>query len=376
MKIGIMTMQKIKNYGSFLQSYSLKKNIEALGGDVEFVDYVVEPCLNIQVDSNKKLKKDIIGVIRRRLGIYKKNEKLFLEMKKFKQRYDDEFFGILYGTGKFDNYLPELDALVIGSDEVFNCLQKNPNIGYSKQLFGKDNNAKLLISYAASFGNTTLDGLKKYNIADEIKDLLSKFDAISVRDNNSKEIVNSLLGTEPVMHVDPVFLYDYQEIDRYDIKLKDYIVVYAYNNRIKPNEAEKIKALATKMKKKIVCLGEYQNFCDIYIPADPFEMLAYIKSADYVISDTFHGTVFSIKLNKKFAVITRNSKNGAYGNEEKLLCLLKQFNLENRIVNDIDNIEACMTKEVDYVPINKKIQDEKERSISYLKNQFLKLNQI
>ena len=55
------------------------------------------------------------------------------------------------------NYNPTLDCLVIGSDEVFNCIQKNSNVGYSTELFGKDNRADRLITYAASFGNTTLE---------------------------------------------------------------------------------------------------------------------------------------------------------------------------------------------------------------------------
>ncbi|MCE2266893.1 hypothetical protein GPX15_05810 [Streptococcus thermophilus] len=85
-----------------------------------------------------------------------------------------------------------LDCLIVGSDEVFNCIQKNPNVGYSLELFGKDNNAKRLISYAASFGNTTLDKLQAYAKDREISTYLKRFDAISVRDSNSGEIVKKI----------------------------------------------------------------------------------------------------------------------------------------------------------------------------------------
>lgn len=97
------------------------------------------------------------------------------------------------------NYTPQLDYLVIGSDEVFNCVQKNRNVGYSPELFGEGNNAKRLISYAASFGNTTLEKLDKYKKKDEIASLLKKFDAISVRDSNSGKIVESLTGRFPTI---------------------------------------------------------------------------------------------------------------------------------------------------------------------------------
>ena len=82
-------------------------------------------------------------------------------------------------------------------------------MGYSPELFGKNNHAKKLITYAASFGNTTLEKLEKYKKANEVGALLKKFDAISVRDANSGTIVEQLTGKEPVYNLDPVLTYDY-----------------------------------------------------------------------------------------------------------------------------------------------------------------------
>lgn len=76
---------------------------------------------------------------------------------------------------------PDTDVLVIGSDEVFNCVQSNPDVGCSMELFGKDSRAKKIISYAASFGNTGIKELKRFDVQDEIAELLKKFTAISVR---------------------------------------------------------------------------------------------------------------------------------------------------------------------------------------------------
>ena len=87
------------------------------------------------------------------------------------------------------NYHPEVDVLVIGSDEVFNCLQTNSAVGFSLDLFGKDNRAGKTITYAASFGNTTLEGLKKYKVDNTISSLLKDLSDISVRDRNSGLIV-------------------------------------------------------------------------------------------------------------------------------------------------------------------------------------------
>ena len=93
---------------------------------------------------------------------------------------------------------------MIGSDEVVNCIQDNSNVGFAPELFGAGHQANRLISYAASFGNTTLESLKKYQVADQVAQRLRAVDALSVRDENSRKIVQELIGKDPVCHLDPV----------------------------------------------------------------------------------------------------------------------------------------------------------------------------
>ncbi len=366
MKVGILSMQRIKNYGSFLQAYSLKKNIEALGHEVQFVDYLAEKPINCpQRQTVRPTVKSYISAVRRKF--YKTRvEKMAVARKEFLKRYDNEFYDML-GLTKEKNYTPKLDTLVIGSDEVFNCLQTNPDVGYSKQLFGAENNADKVITYAASCGNTNLDRLNEFGVTDEVSEWMKNIDVFSVRDNNAKEVVETLTGKETITHLDPVLIHHWKEIDSIDIKLNDYIVVYAYTGRIKPNEAEVIIDFARKHNKMIVCIGEYQPFCDMYISADPFELLAYIKNADYVVTDTFHGTVFSIKLNRPFATILRSSEGNRYGNTEKLTSLLSKFKLISRKVDSIENLEEIITSPIDFTDANCVIAEETDKSIAYLK---------
>lgn len=366
MKVGILSMQRVKNYGSFLQAYSLKRNLEALGHEVQFVDYKVEEVLNKGTkQANKTSPLALFSALRRRF--YKtRAEKFFLARKKFLTRYDTEFYDML-GLTKQPNLCPPLDVLVIGSDEVFNCLQTNSDVGFSRQLFGAENNAGRVITYAASFGNTTLERLKEYRIDKEVSELLKNINTFSVRDENSHSLIKELTAKESLMHLDPVFIYDYPEVDEIKQNLHDYIVVYSYSNRISQAEAKKIKAFAKKHKKKLVCIGEYQSFCDLYIGANPFELLSYIKHADYVITDTFHGTVFSIKYNKQFATILRDSSGNKYGNAEKLGSLLKKFDLFDRRVESADNLEELLLQKIDFSNVNAIIKTEKQRSREYLK---------
>ena len=230
---------------------------------------------------------------------------------------------------------------MIGSDEVFNCTQPGNKVGFSRQLFGKNNNAGKVISYAASFGSTTYEKLEKYHIAEEVGELLSQFNSISVRDKNSRDIVEKLCGFSPAAHIDPVLLYNFPEVDSISIPMDNYIVVYAYADRIKGKEAEEIREFAKRENKKILSLGFYQPFCDEYVLASPMEVLAYIKHADYVITDTFHGTVFSIKYQKKFGAIIRDS------NRQKLGDLLERFGVMERQICNLEEIGEIMASELD-----------------------------
>lgn len=183
-------MQRIYNYGSFLQAYGLKKMLEELGCDVEFVDYHPGKCL---VDLKQKN-----GLLRK---LSKSMEVLMIQAPlkaklnfiKYKKNFGVKYHSYL-GIGSQYNYNPELDILVIGSDEVFNCVQDNPNVGYTAELFGVGSQAETVISYAASFGNTTMERLKQYGAEKEVAGWLNSFNTISVRDNNSYEIVKELTG--------------------------------------------------------------------------------------------------------------------------------------------------------------------------------------
>lgn len=356
MKIGILSMQRIKNYGSFLQAYGLKGVIEELGHQVEFVDYSIEKCIVEGTVGNRKLSKKVKTLLR----------KIYIRLKqgnnkgKFVECDYNNYLKLLGITDEY-KFRTKVDTLVIGSDEVFNCLQTNKDVGYSKELFGANNNAKRLISYAASCGTTTIEGLEKYKIKEEVSSLLKKFNAISVRDNNTGKVVKELTGKEPYYNLDPVFIFNFDELIPKSVDLKDYIVIYAYSNRITLEEGKYIRKFAKKHNKKLVCIGAEQKCCDICLKANPFELLAYIKNADYVITDTFHGSVFSIKYNKLFATIIRNS------NKQKLSDLLNRFELSSREVSDMSKLEDVLVNDINYDKVNEFLDKEINKTINYLK---------
>lgn len=369
-KIGILSMQRIANYGSFLQAYGLKMMIEELGHEVQFVDYRVgDPLI---VSENQK-KEGIAGKVYKALEAIQYDAPLkhriqfIFYKKKFAGKYH-HMLGITPGM----NYTPALDVLVIGSDEVFNCVQKNPNVGYSLELFGKDNKAKKLISYAASFGNTTVDKLEKYGKEREIGELLQEFDAISVRDENSGAVSKYLTGESVDYHLDPVLAYDY--IGKCDLipqisPKEKYLILYAYSGRISESESDWISAYAKNRGLKVYAFGGVQKCADRFISCSPFEVLSYFQHAEEVITDTFHGSIFSVITKKPFATIVRKSVGISYGNEEKLTDLLSRLGLNSRIAYDVNSIDDIMNGNIDYNAVDKILKVERIRTLDYLTKQ-------
>lgn len=369
MKVGIMSMQRIINYGSFLQAYGLKKTIESLGHEVIFVDYSIgEPLVNNTITNSSQSK--IIRICKMFFSsTYRRKRKEQISENQAFSNFCNVFSENWLPKLEISEekiYSPDLDVLIIGSDEVFNCTQSNPNVGYSLELFGKNNNAKKLISYAASFGSTTLEKIEYFHIRDEIAENLRQFNAISVRDNNSHEIVKSLTDIEPIDHVDPVLISDYEEVSSIIINKKNYVIVYAYSGRINDEEAKAIQEFAHKKNKKTLSIGVRQAFTDEYVCVDPFTMLAYFKNADYVITDTFHGTVFSIKYQIPFATIIRES------NKEKIIDLLDVFDLSRRKVSNIYELENIFSEKLDNEEILKVIHKCTSKSLTYLSKELKK----
>ncbi len=364
-------MQRVCNYGSFLQAYGLKKMIEEQGHEVVFVDYKAGKPATPGADMNKYrmlvLREKIMHFAAEMSGL------LFFateEQKRslgFQKRYRHEFLPVLR-ISKKQQYNTEVDTLVIGSDEVFNCLQLNPNVGFAPELFGKNRKSKKLISYAASFGNTNIENLELAGKTAEVAALLSDFDAISVRDENSGNIVKELTQKEVSFNLDPVLMYDFSKENLPQVKDTGYIVVYAYRNRLSKEEMEAIRAFADKENKPLISIGGYQGFCDRYVDGTPFEILSYIKNADYVITDTFHGTIFSVINHRKFVTFIRRGNGKIYGNYEKLIDLLKRLNLTDRAAFSPTDIEAKIYSDIDYGAVEEIIKAQREKTAEYLKN--------
>ena len=357
MKIGILSMQQITNYGSFLQAYGLKSIIEGLGHTVEFIN--IKPGEQLPQYRISRFHKIKLMLKRLRVNHPIKQFQCTLKLHK---RFDSEFKPELGVRPDRNNSC--FDAVVIGSDEVFNVAQTTW-FGFSTQLFGEGLNTSRVLSHAGCFGATTVTKLRELGIANRVADLLNNFSAISVRDKNSSDVVSALIGKQPEMNVDPVIAYGFDmEVRVPDIK-DNYLLVYTYPGRMNnPDEIKAIREYANVKGLKIVAIANYFDWVDEVVTPHPFEVLGYFKKAKCIVTDTFHGAVMSLKFNKQFGVIVRDM------NSNKLTYLLQQFKLDSQIVKSPEELGKVLNSEIDYNTVNNIIKNEQVKSVDYLKKQL------
>lgn len=367
-KVGILSMQRVINYGSFLQAYALKQLLlQNEADEVYFIDIEKGrelPGFEYSKNQSKwhKLKR-LLQIIFTGLLFQKIRDKKFT--KSLKKSIED-CFPIL----ELDKPAPkEFDLVVIGSDEVFNCCQRAP-WGYTLQLYGRVLNAKKVVSYAGSFGHTRYEQLVQLGIDKEIGETLKTMSAISVRDQNSYDIVEKLTGIKAEMHLDPVLIYGYEkEIEERKVSYPGkYMVIYSYQGRINDKmEIKEITSFAKEHKLKLISIFCRYDWCDeAIIPETPFDVLGWFKGAEYVVTDTFHGTIFSIITGRMFVTLVR--KTGRVTNGEKISSLLRQLGLEERCVGkDKDVLGSILSDNIGWIRVNRVLAEDRKCCRKYLR---------
>ncbi|MCR5671528.1 MAG: polysaccharide pyruvyl transferase family protein [Butyrivibrio sp.] len=352
MKIAILSMQKIINYGSVLQAYSLKKMLEKVSGEkVFFMD--IDEDNKISVDMPVK-DRDDYKAPKRKLGPFEfiKKRVMFLKQKKQAFPMITKFMEEEFDTPLDEDY----DLVVVGSDEVFKSTDS-----IRLQLYGDIKNAKTKVTYAASCGSAVAEG-----IPDDKKEIvrraLENYSKMSVRDKGTHDYIKALYDGEIVYNLDPVLAGNLYSIQHKPVDLKNYLIVYAYNNRFNDEkEIAQIKSFAKKHGLKTVCFGGVLTWCDKYIAVPPLRLLDYFYYADYVVTDTFHGTIFSIINRIQFCSFIRPT------NQNKLGDLLERMGLSDRLISKGDDLEEKLTQKIDYDRVEKVLDAERKKSLEYLK---------
>lgn len=349
MKIGIITHHCINNFGAFLQGWALSEKIKALfpKDEVYIINYIM-PMQNII---------NIGGFFR----YYKSSETPVSWLNKITQpsifrKARKEYYNMtkaVYNAEQINAL--GMDCIVIGSDEVWNYLDKK---SYSLVKFGGGLKAKSIVAYAPSAGKSS-----GADMPIEIKNAMKGFTALSARDISAQNLCEIALGVKPMAVCDPTFLADFPKVDNEKIRRlteKPYILFY-YCNGIPRDLKEKIISDARRKGYRVLGGGEYDKlYSDMSIRLTPFEWVELFKRAEYVYTGTFHGVVFSILNRKNFSVYA-----SIESRIKKICALLDGFGIENR-----DIIKDGVWQElnaIDYDEVYLKIDKLRADSENYLK---------
>lgn len=362
-KAGIITHHDVHNHGAQLQLFALTKVLYGLGYDAKALRYTknydfyeenISRKYNISLASASIYAKYLC-----KQGI----NKTLYNVKK--RSILNNFRSQNNLVGEYYSHAKGLDAVVIGSDEIFSI-----ESGLNPCFWGMGVPCDKIISYAASFGSTTQDYIKDKHAEEYIKAGIQCLSLISVRDENSKKIVEHLSSRSPQIVCDPVILYGFaDEIKKAREekgKGEKYIAVYSYDSTM--NDPETVRAVRDYAKKqgcKIYSIGFYHKWCDRNVNVDPLEIFRWFINAECVITDTFHGAVISIITHSQMYVrLKETSKN-------KLLWLLKEYELTDRIIEDFSKLDLLSKSEIDFATVNKIVEEKRNSSLNYLRGAML-----
>ena len=353
---GIITHYDVHNHGALLQLTALikvlaTKGIEAkalqFDKNYDFLGHKLKAKYDISLKSFKIYMKYLAE---KGAGHTIYNYKKYRTLGKYKTA--NRLLGDYYSESD------ALDAVIVGSDEVF-ALHTGP----TPVFFGHCLPSDTVVSYAGSFGPTTYDDICRLHAEAFVRSGIEAMKGVTVRDGNSADVVERLTGNRPPVVVDPVLLYGYKDEikDLAAPKEKDYLLVYSYDNRMNsPEEIKAIKEYAASRGLRTLSPGFYHKWCDYNIDVDPIALLAYFKNASGVVTDTFHGSVMSLITGADFVAKTRES------NHLKLANLLREYGVEDRIINDWKELAVTMEKPMDYEKIEEEIERRRNESMAHL----------
>jgi len=362
MKYGIITHYDVHNHGASLQLNALVKvlkrdfnvDAQALRFETNY-DFADKSVRNKHRISIKSIGYFLNYIRERGLKLFLFNIRKSRLFRRFNQREN------LIGLHCKD--CENLDAIIIGSDEVFSLA-----VGPTPEFFGYNLPSKKVFAYAGCFGPTTIEDVRKVHCEDFVRDGLNSMIGLSMRDQNSIAIAKEFTGRDAELVVDPVILYGYKkELDALtNPGLPKYLLVYAYESRLnEPKEYQSILDFAHKNGMIVVCPGFFHKWADKNINTDPVELLRYFKYAECVVTDTFHGAVMSIITGRNLAVKIRDNGN-------KLMNLLTEYGLDKRVINDDWNLDAIFSKTQDNDFVVSEVERRRKVSLDYLKRMIEK----
>lgn len=341
MKVGILTFHDGINYGAFLQVYALQSFLLRHGFECQVINY---KSLGFTLREYKcflgprvlldwrTFGRNLVKVLRFKMA----QRKLHTTNRIFTES----------GIGKL-----QFDAVVIGSDEVWNS--GTDLIGYDPVYYSRGLKAGRLVSYAASFGATK----SHEGVPQELRDLLNRIGYVSVRDRNSAAIMSAITRRSVQTVLDPTFLVDLGA-EAKTPHHRGFVLVYGFfTERMR----QQVLAYARSLGKTTIAVGYPVPWCDASLATlNPFQWLGYFKNCDSVITTMYHGMIFAMLNKKEFCMFSTPYR------ENKVGTFLKDLGLADRFVGKNETIQSAFAQKIDYSIVSARIEALRRESEGFL----------
>ena len=392
MKIAILTQPLYFNYGGLLQNYALQQTLILMGHEVETLSLLQtpKPCSHYL-----EWRTFAVTIAHFLLGHIKIKDVLlpYNTKKKCERVIVNQFLENF--TSKYINYSPSLDTLgqiqdycnqkgfdayIVGSDQTWRPSYSLGKIDWMFLSFLSNESKAKRIAYASSFGTSKWE----YTPSQEslCKPFAKRFDAISVRETSGIDLCRFHLGVNAACVLDPTMLLtsaDYQKIvkayyPKETVTPKRY-KVFAYILDKEPAKIAIINHAAAKLNAEteiLTCILQFKQFMNeaevLKIQPKPVPYwLRNFDEADFIITDSFHGTVFSILHHKPFYVIGNTKRGNA-----RMETLLSIFELQDRLieVGSSQNIDYDL-KAINWTKVENILNAKREEAFAFLSNALL-----
>lgn len=360
MKIKTITCHDVYNHGASLQAYALQTYLSSQGHDVEIIDYKPDYLNNhykLWSVSNPVFDKLIV----KQLYLLAKLPGRLIALRR-KRKFDEFTQKYLHLTPhrfrsneELKANPPKADVYIAGSDQIWNTLFKNGRDAAFYLDFAPKGTKR--IAYAASFA--TKDVVEEYKPF--VRRMLQGFDSISLRERISLPLLESMDRKDGVAVCDPVFLLSREQwnniLPASSIEEK-YLLVYDTENSNKIRDIA--LSIAKEKKLKIFNIsGSRKSYVDKdFWASSPIDFVQLIRDAEFIVSNSFHATAFSLIFQREFCIVNRSE-----AINERMLSLLEQYGLQDRLITDI--VKGLLSS-IDYSKVQPKIEQDIEASKQYL----------
>lgn len=373
-RIGIITILKVNNYGAELQAYATQKALQLMGYDAEIIDYLFYKnprhkrtkmsAPTAKISLKKHLQEFLFPIIANwKARNYREAQDARNE--KFEQFHTDNTKqSACYDTiDKLNSAEFDYDVLVSGSDQIW-----NPGVYSSLDpyllRFGTDKMKR--VAYASSFGVSSLPE----DVKDYYKEALQNYSAISVREDKAVELVKNVSGCDAQLVLDPTLLLNKEqwlEVAKpvENIPNEPYILIYELSNIPYIKQVALYLSKETGMPIVRICKNASPEDLDPeitnIIDAGPAEFLYLFDKAGFIVTNSFHGTAFSINFGKQFYTVIPKGKS----NNSRQKSILKLMKCEERML--IEGSAMPEIKPLDTTKVDEFLQNERENSMNFLK---------